>query len=169
MRSFSHKGSLFYVAIKEIAIFLARSISASYCTPPKFNKVSPPSLMKIHTICLIGGTTLNCVLTFYTLDISYLLLVARRSYLPLRRPSKQCRSISIVGATITTDNTSFSKRGQWIIKHLWRYKFSKNFVSSLVGAVACIRHLILFYLAYDSALQIQYYNNGRSFTYYLFW
>ena len=33
----------------------------------KVNKVSLPSPVKVHTICLIGKTALNCVLTFSTL------------------------------------------------------------------------------------------------------
>ena len=35
-RSFSHKGSLFYTAIKGLVIFLARGVSVSHCTSPKF-------------------------------------------------------------------------------------------------------------------------------------
>ena len=77
VRIFSRKGSLFQVAIKGPLIFLARGESISYCTPPKFNKLSPSSPVDIHTICLIGGTTLNCVLAFYTSE--YLLFSSRCS------------------------------------------------------------------------------------------
>ena len=45
-------------------------------------KFLPPSPVDVHTICLISGTTLNCVLAFYTLEyllLSLFLLVARRS------------------------------------------------------------------------------------------
>jgi len=82
VRSFSHKGSLFWSAIKELVIFLVGGVSIFYCTPPKFNKVSPSSTLDVHTICLIGGIMLNCVLFFYTLKYllpSLFLLVAHRS------------------------------------------------------------------------------------------
>jgi len=32
-RSFTHKGSLFYAAIKGLVIFLVRGVSVSHCTP----------------------------------------------------------------------------------------------------------------------------------------
>jgi len=41
-------------------------MSFSHCTPPKFNKVSLPYLVDVHTICLFGETMLNCVLAFFT-------------------------------------------------------------------------------------------------------
>ena len=59
MRNFSHQGSLFLAAIKGLVIFLVIGVSVSNYTLPKFNKVSPPSLVDIHMICLIGETTLN--------------------------------------------------------------------------------------------------------------
>jgi len=65
-RSFSHNYSLFIGIIKRLVIFLTRGIRVSYCTPPKFNKVSLPfSHGRTHNL-LIGRITLNCVLTFFT-------------------------------------------------------------------------------------------------------
>ena len=48
-------------------------MSVSHCTPSNFNKVSP-SPIDVHTIYLIGGTKLNCVLAFTPFDILSLLL-----------------------------------------------------------------------------------------------
>jgi len=62
VRSFSHKSSLFLATIKGLVSFLERGVSISYCTSPKFNKVSPLSLVDVHTICLIGRTILYYVL-----------------------------------------------------------------------------------------------------------
>ena len=45
-----------------------------------FNKISPP-LVVIHTICLIGRTTLNYVLDFFTLKYLISSLIAQRSCL----------------------------------------------------------------------------------------
>jgi len=106
VRSFSHKGLLFYAAIKGLVIFLSRGVRVSYYTPLKFNKVSPPSPMDAHTICLIDGTMLNCVLAFYTSE--YLISFSRCSTilsLPLHRPSYRCKSIWIMVATVTTIGT----------------------------------------------------------------
>ena len=71
MRNFSHKGSLSLAAIKGLVSLLARGVNISYYTSQKFNKVSPSSLVDVHTICLIGGTTLNCV-DFIYFGISHL-------------------------------------------------------------------------------------------------
>ena len=50
---------------------------------PKFNEVSPLSPVEVHTIYLIDGTMLNCVLVFYTSEYLFpsffFLLVIRRS------------------------------------------------------------------------------------------
>ena len=96
VRSFSHKGSLFLAAIKGLVILLAGGVNVSYCASPKFNKVSPPFSMDVHTICLIGGTTLNCVLAFYSLEyllLFFFSLLIDHLLLPLRRPSDRCRRV----------------------------------------------------------------------------
>ena len=50
-----------------LVIFSVRGVNNSYCTPLKFNKVSPPSSVDVHMICLIGETMLYCVFAFYLL------------------------------------------------------------------------------------------------------
>ena len=58
--------------------------------------------MNAHTICLIGKTMLNCVLALYTSE--YLISTSHCTMimpLPLRHPSNQCKSISLVGVIIT--------------------------------------------------------------------
>ena len=103
MRSFSHKGSLFYAAIKGLVIFLARGVSVSYCTSQKFNKVSSSSLVDVHKICLIMKSCyVVCFLSIFQ-NISSLFLIAPMIMsLSLCRPNNYCRIISIVEAIITT-------------------------------------------------------------------
>jgi len=48
----------------------------------------------VSTICLIGGTTLNCVLVFYTSkDLISSSHCSTIMSLPLCHPSNRCRSI----------------------------------------------------------------------------
>jgi len=50
----------------------------------------PPSSVNVHTICLISGTMLNCVLAFYTSEyllLFFFSLLIDHVLLPLRHPS----------------------------------------------------------------------------------
>jgi len=55
----------------------------------KFNKVSLPSPKDVHMICLISGTTLNCVLVFYTSEylLFFFSLLVDPVLLTLNRPN----------------------------------------------------------------------------------
>ena len=62
-------------------------------------KFLPPSPVDVHTICLISGTTLNCVLAFYTSEyllLFFFSLLVDPVLLPLRRPSDWSWGLSIL-------------------------------------------------------------------------